>query len=84
MNSLRHAFTFALHTIVGIALFGMIAGAVWVLHVVTAALQTAGLPPYILSVLTFVEYLLFAIDVLSLVVFVSTECVTFLRHLLGS
>ena len=38
MNSLRHAFTFALHTIVGIALFGMIAGAVWVLHVVTRAI----------------------------------------------
>ena len=82
MKSLEAAFTFALHTVVGIALFLIVAAATWVLRHVVIALEQDGISRLILAVLTGVEYLLFAADVICLVLFVIVECVSFVRRLL--
>ena len=83
MRTLKLAGYFTLHTITGIALFLIVALGVLLLHQATDYLVARGLPPYITAVMSALEYLLFAIDVLCLGAFMVKECVDFIRKLTG-
>ena len=53
---------FALHTVVGIALFSVIAVAAVALHHLVIGLETWGAPDYVIYVMRTVEFVIFAAD----------------------
>jgi hypothetical protein len=72
---------FAAHIIGGVIIFGLITLAVLALHLLTHWVETQGISPYIVAALQTVEFVLFAVDVVCLFVFIFKEARTFILSL---
>jgi hypothetical protein len=72
----------ALHTIVGMILFGMVGGAAWLLNFAIALLSAATVSRYIIDVVQGLEFFLFAADIICLVAFVIKETWIFSREII--
>lgn len=72
---------FAFHTIVGIVLFSLVGGAAVLLNYFTNLIEHVGVSPYVIMAIQGLEFFLFAVDFLCLVVFVSEETWIFCREI---
>ena len=80
MLTVRPAALFTLHSLIGIVLFIIVALCAAAVHWLTQWIDT---PPLVTLVLTGLACLLFAIDVLCLVVFIIKECLVFIQDVIG-
>jgi hypothetical protein len=70
---------FALHTIVGVFLFCLVAGAAVLLAYLTEVIERIGVSPYIVMAIRGLELFLLAVDLLCLMFFVGNEAWIFCR-----
>jgi TRAP-type C4-dicarboxylate transport system permease small subunit len=78
----RLVLRFALHTIIGVALFLLIGGAAVFLNYCTIWIEGTGISPYVMYGVHGIEFLLFAIDVICFLVFVFKETWIFVRDII--
>jgi hypothetical protein len=79
MHDLRFIAGFAMHTIAAAALFALVGAAAGLLHYYTEVLGQLHLPPFILLLITWTEYLLFICDLLCFLVYILRETWLLLR-----
>ncbi len=82
MHSFQVVGRFAIHVLVGVAIFALIAGATILLHELTALLGSRHVHPYIVAGMQAVETLLFAVDLFCFCCFILKEEYVFVRGLL--
>jgi hypothetical protein len=64
---------FALHTLVGVVMFAVVGGAAVFLNYFTNLIEQLGISPYIVVAIQGLEFFLFAVDFLCLVIFIVKE-----------
>ena len=82
MHDLKLVAAFAFHTIAAAALFALVGAAAALLHYYTEALAQLYLPGFILTAITWTEYLLFGVDLLCFLVYLLRETWLLLRVML--
>ena len=83
MHDLRLVVAFAFHTVLAVVLFALIGGAAALLDFYTRFLGRVGIPWAIQETIKFMEYFLFAVDLVCLVVYVSREAFLLLRAMVS-
>ena len=74
---------FAIHTIVGVFIFVILGSAAVMLHYIAEFIAASGVSPYIVLAVQALEFFLFAIDFMCMVVFVVREAWIFLREIVA-
>jgi hypothetical protein len=73
---------FALHTLVGVVMFAVVGGAAVFLNYFTNLIEQLGISPYIVVAIQGLEFFLFAVDFLCLVIFIVKETWVFCREII--
>jgi len=84
LQTIKRVVQFAIHTIVGIVLFGIIGGAAVLLHIFTHWIENTGISPYIISILKTAEIAIFVVDFVCFSVFILKETVTLIKAIVNS
>ena len=81
MHPLKLAARFVLHTVVGALLFSMVGGVAVLLNYAVNLIQGSGVSPYMILAVQALEFFLFAVDFICLVVFVIKEAWILVREI---
>jgi hypothetical protein len=82
VHDLKLVAAFAFHTLLAVALFTLIGGAAALLDYYTKILAGFGMAPIVIDAIKATEYLLFGVDLLCFVVYVTRETWLLLRAML--